>query len=389
MVSVKPFFFILKDVDLVDSFYILEFCDPKKKTCLRAIIDVMYLNQLEVRKAILDLFYELFEINQPTWSDEVLVALTSIDPSNFLSMWRLTDGFVAAEGKSILPSLRNNVPNICDTHQALLIYCLIENGMIDALVAVIVDSDTFISIRSTILLAKILQIVYTMLPENICSDSISLSNLIQEASNGNPQAVKAISTLQAYQQLLRNRPAPVSLYLDLIIQNGHVYKSHLFKREINGNFYGSNDADEVPRGNTLRRPSMDNSRRSRDTESTFSDSIFPSSDMKIRQNILKFFEKYKESERLIKDSMIFSNVDCQKWDFDILLIIFRKKLLRSKNDETQLKLIKTLIAYYKPSSNKFSHIEISQGKFIQTNVLVGIELLDFLLGYLNELEYLR
>lgn len=367
--------------------FIAEFCDPKKKTCLRAIIDVMYLNQLEVRKAILDLFYELFEINQPTWSDEVSVALASIDPSNFLSMWRLTDGFVAAEGRSILPSLRNNVPNICDTHQALLVYCLIENGLIEALIAVIVDSDTFISIRSTILLAKILQIVYTMLPENICSESISLSNLIYEASKGNPQAVKAIATLQAYQQLLRNRPAPVSLYLDLIIQNGLVCKTELFKREINGTFYSSNI--DLTRGNTLRRASLDVSQRSRDAESSFSDSIFPSSDMRIRQNILKFFEKYKESERLIKDSLIFSQVDCQKWDFDILLIIFRNKLLRSKNDETQLRLIKTLIAYYKPSSNKFSHIETSQGKFIQSNVLVGIELLDFLLGFLNELEYLR
>lgn len=259
--------------------------------------------------------------------------------------------------------------------------------MIDALIAVIVDSDTFISIRSTILLAKILQVVYTMLPENICSDSISLSNLIYEASKGNQQAVKAVATLQSYQQLLRNRPAPVSLYLDLIIQNGLVCKSHLFRREVNGTFYCS--TVDLTRGNSLRRSSLDNSQRSRDGESSFSDSIFPSTETKIKQNILKFFEKFKESEKLIKESKIFTQVDCQKWDFDVLLIIFRNKLLSSKNDETQMKLIKTLITYYKPSSNKFSHVEISQGKFIQANVLVGIELLDFLLGYLNELEYLR
>jgi rapamycin-insensitive companion of mTOR len=370
-------------------YFILEFCNPRKKTCLRAIIDVMYLNQLEVRKAVLDLFYELFAINQPTWSDEVSVALGSIDPSNYQSSWGLTDGFVAAEGKSILPSLRNNVPNICDTHQALLIYCLIENGIIEALIDVIVNSDTFISIRSTILLAKILQIVNTTIPENLCYESIALPNLIYEAAKGNPQALKAISTLQSYQQLLRNRPAPISLYLDFVIQNGHICKTQLFNREICGTFFYST-LELARKGDSVkRRTSFDYTFKSRDNESINSDSIFPSSDMKMKSSILKFFEKFKESEKLIKDSMIFSHVDCQKWDFDILLILFRNNLLSTKIDETQIKLVKLLITYFKPSSNKFSHIEITQGKFFLSNVMVGIELIDFLIRSLNELEYLR
>lgn len=348
----------------------------------------MYLNQLEVRKAILDLFYELFTINQPTWSDEVSVALASIDPSNYQSSWGLMEGFVSAEGKSILPSLRNNVPNICDTHQALLIYCLIENGIIEALIDVIVNSDTFISIRSTILLAKILQVVNTTVPENLCFESVALPNLIYEASKGNPQALKAISTLQSYQQLLKNRPAPVSLYLDFIIQNGHICKTQLFNREICGSYYYS--TLDLSKKENKRRQSLDNTYKSRDSDSRFSDIIFQQSEQKIRHNILKFFEKFKESERLIKDSMIFTHVDCQKWDFDILLIVFRDNLLSaSKIDETQIKLVKTLITYFKPSSNKFSHIEINQGKFIQSNVMVGLELLDFLLRTSKELEYLR
>jgi hypothetical protein len=249
------------------------------------------------------------------------------------------------------------------------------------------NSDTFISIRSTILLAKILQIVNTTIPENLCYESIALPNLINEAANGNSQALKAISTLQSYQQLLRNRPAPVSMYLDFIIQNGHICKTQLFNREISGTFYYS--TVELSKRDSKRRTSFDNTLRSRDAESTTSDSFFPSSDVKTRSSILKFFEKFKESERLIKDSMIFSQVDCQKWDFDILLILFRNNLLNVKIDETQTKLVKLLITYYKPSSNKFSHIEIVQGKFIQSNVMVGIALLDFLLKSLNELEYLR
>lgn len=43
----------------------LEFCNPNKASGLKAIIDVLYLNQLEVRKAILDLMYELIGLPQP------------------------------------------------------------------------------------------------------------------------------------------------------------------------------------------------------------------------------------------------------------------------------------------------------------------------------------
>lgn len=59
------------------------------------------------------------------------------------------------EGKFILPSLAARSPNICEQHLALLLYCFLETGLLNALVEVVVSSDTFISVRATVLVGKL------------------------------------------------------------------------------------------------------------------------------------------------------------------------------------------------------------------------------------------
>jgi rapamycin-insensitive companion of mTOR len=381
----------------------LEFCNPNNNASgLKAIIDILYLNQLEVRKAILDLMYELLGLPQPAWTDEYSVALAAVDPSDYQDSWRLTEGFVAMEGRSILPSLASKVPNICEIHQAFLVYCFIENGLLNALTEVIVSSDTFISVRATILLAKLLQLIHTMLPADICSSSSALPTLISKAVDGNHQAKAAVSALQTYHQMLRSRPSACSLYLDVIIQNGDLIKTRLFKREIDAqqslsksaslslferirtDSIGSNDASgtfwdywDVLRDTTSLGGEADTS-KDRHKRSTL-----------LRQKVLGFFEKFRENERLIKDSLVLTHVDSKIWDWDIIYNIFRNKSLSTKFDENQLKFIKTLANYFKPSSNKFSHQELGLGRLLPPNVNVGIELIDYLLEHCDELEYMR
>lgn len=132
----------------------IEFCDPNRPSGLKAIVDVLYLNQLEVRKAILDLLYELLWLPQPVWTDEYSVALAAIDPAEYQDTWSLAEGFVAMEGRNVLPSLANCVPNICEIHTSLLLYCFLETGLLNALVEVVVSSDTFISVRATVLIGR-------------------------------------------------------------------------------------------------------------------------------------------------------------------------------------------------------------------------------------------
>lgn len=380
----------------------LEFCNPNKASGLKAIIDILYLNQLEVRKAILDLMYELIGLPQPAWTDEYSVALAAVDPSDYQDSWRLAEGFVAMEGRSVLPSLANKVPNICESHQAFLVYCFIENGLLNALVEVIVSSDTFISVRATILLARLLQMIHTMLPADICNTATSLPTLIAKACEGNHQAKAAVSALQQYHQMLRNRPAACSLYLDVIIQNGDLIKTRLFKREIDAQQSLSKSAS-LSLFDRIRTDSIGSNDASgtywdywdaeRDTTSLEGDTDTTKERSKrssmLRQKVLGFFEKFRENERLIRDSLVLTHVDPKMWDWDIVVTIFRNKSLSTKLDENQLKFIKTLTHYFKPSSNKFSHQELGLGRLLPPNVTVGIELIDYFLLQIDELEYMR
>jgi hypothetical protein len=48
-------------------------------------------------------FRNLFQV--PDWTDEFEVAMKTADPSAVRESWKLTDGFVASEGRDILPHL--------------------------------------------------------------------------------------------------------------------------------------------------------------------------------------------------------------------------------------------------------------------------------------------
>lgn len=111
-------------------------------------------------------------------------------------------------------------PNVCEQHLALQLYCFIETGLLNALVEVIVSNEVAVSLAATILLGKLLHLMHIRLPADICNTSPALPTLISHATQGNQRAIVAISALQSYHKMLRNRPASNSLFLDSIIQEG-------------------------------------------------------------------------------------------------------------------------------------------------------------------------
>jgi rapamycin-insensitive companion of mTOR len=127
----------------------------------------MYDIDFQVRGAVLELLYELLGLPLPTWTDEPDVALAAVDPSRFRDSWKLSDGFVAAEGRTILPSLTANCPNITELHLALLVYILLECGLHRALAETILSSDTFISVRAAVLLGALLHLAHSLLPPEV------------------------------------------------------------------------------------------------------------------------------------------------------------------------------------------------------------------------------
>ncbi|XP_065084940.1 rapamycin-insensitive companion of mTOR [Ochlerotatus camptorhynchus] len=405
----------------------IEFCNPAKPSGLKAIIDILYLNQLEVRKAVLDLLYELLGLPQLVWTDEYSVALSVVDPAEYQDSWRLNEGFVAAEGTSVLPSLASRVPNVSDIHLALLLYCFVENGLLNALVEVIISSDTFISVRATILLGKILHQMHLLLPAEICSatPSSTLPTLISKAMEGNHQAKAAIAALQQFHQMLQNRPASCSLFLDCIIQSGELINTRIFKRELSSQEtvplpatkYATLDSSSGFGTKRTRHDSVGSTGSSSgggggvggrlgylftgslplQNGSTLDDSATVTagkangvkrSSLK-RARFIQFFDNLKENERLIRDSNVLGNKDPNMWDWDIVITIFRSDSLGSKLDDQNTRFIKRIIDYFKPSNNRFSHQDLTgNSRQLPAYVTAALELLDWL-QQSQELECIR
>ena len=53
------------------------------------------------------------------------------DPSTQRESWRLVEGFVAEEGKAILPHLTRTRPNLVDNHMALILYAFINAQLLE------------------------------------------------------------------------------------------------------------------------------------------------------------------------------------------------------------------------------------------------------------------
>ncbi|XP_050075489.1 rapamycin-insensitive companion of mTOR [Anopheles maculipalpis] len=407
----------------------IEFCDPHRPSGLRALIDILYLNQLEIRKAVLDLLYELIGLPQPVWTDEYSVAMSVVDPAEYQDAWRLHEGFVAAEGTAILPSLAGAVPNLCEIHLALLLYCFVENGLLNALIEVIISSDTFISVRATILLARITHQLHCLLPAEICArtPTATLPMLVTRAIEGNHQARAAITALQQHHLMLQNRPASCSLYLDCIIQSGELINTRAFRRELvpptrmaghQGSGFGW-DTTNIPFkygtldglkrvrhdstgssgggsggvgglfGNLSWSNNYDGFVRDATRGSTRTGGTIKRTS---KRNVLQqLWASLTEGDRLLKESNVLAVKDANMWDWDIIITILRSDLLGMKLDEQNIRFVRRIVDYFKPSNNRFSHQDfahLNSNRQVPAYVTAGLELIDAMLQS-PELEYIR
>ncbi|CAK9816269.1 Rapamycin-insensitive companion of mTOR [Anthophora quadrimaculata] len=311
---------------------VLHFCRPDDNSGLKAIADMLYVEQLEVRGAVLELLYELLDLPLPTWTDEPDVALAAVDPSRARDSWKLSEGFVAAEGKYILPSLSSRCPNITEIHLALLVYALLECGLHRALAETIVSTDTFISVRAAVLLGALLHLAHSLLPPEVCDLTPPLPNLLEHASAGKHQALAAVTILERMHTMMRRRPAPASLFLDKLLQAG-----------------------------TWLRPTLPRRQR------TFS---------------RHWLRRESPTTPLLKDAHVLSFKDALAWNWPVVRSILRSRedTVRILHDSDHRLFIKRLIRYFKPCSNGYSRVELAtNANLAREATLAGCDLLNCLL----------
>ncbi|KAK6640058.1 hypothetical protein RUM43_008335 [Polyplax serrata] len=296
-------------------------CQPNNASGMKAIVDVLYLNQFEVRKAILELLYEIFGLGYEDWAGDVVPSLRSIDPFKYQDLWSLSEKFIVAEGKDILPHKAYSRPNLTEVHTALIVYSLLECGLLSALVEVII-TDAILSVQAVILLGFILNLSHKLLPPEIIELSPRLPTLVHYAANGQPrertQALMAVSFLCKIHEAFKNRPAPFSLFLHQLVYLSNWYKLRGVQ---------NNSEVLIKQQKSIRKKT---------------------SGMQI-----------KNVDDHIKESQILTLKDPTKWGWDHI-----RTSLKCQNDsfitleEPQHRnFIRKLMTFYKPSSDEYSSMK--------------------------------
>uniref|UniRef100_A0A671XTE3 RPTOR independent companion of MTOR, complex 2b n=1 Tax=Sparus aurata TaxID=8175 RepID=A0A671XTE3_SPAAU len=191
---------------------------------IQSLIGLLCIPNMEVRKGLLEVFYDIFQLVIPVGTADFNEALTSVDPSRFQDSWRLSDGFVASEAQTILPRRPCSRPNLMDNYLALVLSAFIKSGLLEGLVEVITSSDDAISIRATILLGELLHMANTILPHSHSHHLHCLPTLMNMAASFDiaPEkrlrASSAVNYLKCFHEKKKRGAKPYSLYLDHILR---------------------------------------------------------------------------------------------------------------------------------------------------------------------------
>ncbi|KAG7270643.1 hypothetical protein CRUP_010938 [Coryphaenoides rupestris] len=107
--------FLSSRMAIVAAFRIINLCKVGNSG-IQSLIGLLSIPNMEVRKGLLEVLYEIFRLPLPIATQDFTEALLSVDPSRCQDSWRLSDGFVAAEAKVILPHRARSTVAIYASH---------------------------------------------------------------------------------------------------------------------------------------------------------------------------------------------------------------------------------------------------------------------------------
>ncbi|KAL7836094.1 hypothetical protein AOLI_G00273780 [Acnodon oligacanthus] len=300
---------------------------------IQSLIGLLCIPNMEIRKALLEVLYEIFRLPVPMVTADFEEALHSIDPSRPQDSWRLGDGFVAAEAKVLLPHRARSRPDLLDNYLALILSTLISCGLLEGLVEVVTSSEDVLSVRATVLLGELLHMASSLLPHSHSHHLHCLPTLINMAASFDISPEKrlrasaAVTQLKRLHELKKRSAKPHSLYLQLILKQSSRRDSHRSHRD----------------GYIIK-----------DTE----DALMMS----------------------LRDSQILNHKQNLEWNWVLISTVLKwpNSNLRNYRDEQVHKFVRRLLYFYKPSSKLFCVLELEHPKAPQLT-LAGCQLINFLL----------
>ncbi|KAM9547668.1 rapamycin-insensitive companion of mTOR-like isoform 5-T5 [Salvelinus alpinus] len=316
---------------------------------IQSLIGLLSIPNVEVRKGLMEVLYEIFRLPLPIVTQDFTEALLSVDPSRCQDSWRLSDGFVAAEAKVLLPHRAR--PDLMDNYLALVLAAFISSCLLEGLVEVVTSSEDQISVRATILLGELLHMANTILPHSHSHHLHCLPTLINMAASFDIpkekrlRASAAVNHLKRFHDKKKQGPKPHSLYLDHIVRKSvsahHRRETHT---RVHRDIYAIKDTEEALMLN-------------------------------------------------LRDSQILNHKQNLDWNWLLIATILKwpNVNLRNNKDEQMHKFVRRLLYFYKPSSKLYAGLELDHPKARQLTV-VGCQFIEFLIesdedgqAYLEEL----
>uniref|UniRef100_A0A3Q3GEL0 RPTOR independent companion of MTOR, complex 2 a n=1 Tax=Labrus bergylta TaxID=56723 RepID=A0A3Q3GEL0_9LABR len=312
---------------------------------IQSLIGLLCIPNMEVRKGLLEVLYEIFRLPLPIVTQDFTEGLLSVDPARFQDTWRLSDGFVAAEAKVILPHRARSRPDLMDNYLAFVLSAFITSGLLEGLVEVVTSSDDQLAVRATILLGELLHMANTILPHSHSHHLHCLPTLINMAASFDiPQqkrlrASAAVNNLKRFHEKKKKGLKPHSLYLD-----------HIIRKSVSSH---------------SRRES--HSRAHRDIY------VIKDTEEALMMNL--------------RDSHILNHKQNLEWNWLLIATILKVRLPLYSTKE----FVRRLLYFYKPSSKLYAGLALDHPKSRQLTV-VGCQFVEFLMdsdedgqGYLEDL----
>ncbi|XP_056274171.1 rapamycin-insensitive companion of mTOR-like isoform X2 [Pseudoliparis swirei] len=318
---------------------------------IQSLIGLLCIPNMEVRKGLLEVLYEIFRLPVPVATQDFTEALLSVDPARFQDTWRLSDGFLAAEAKVILPHRARSRPDLMDNYLAFVLSAFISSGLLEGLVEVVTSSDDQLAVRATILLGELLHMANTILPHSHSHHLHCLPTLINMAASFDIaqqkrlRASAAVNNLKCFHEKKKKGLKPHSLYLDHII----------------------------------RKSVSSHSRRE--------------SHSRVHRDIYAIKDTEEALMLNLRDSHILNHKQNLEWNWLLIATILKwpHVNLRNNKDEHMHKFVRRLLYFYKPSSKLYGGLALDHPKARQLTV-VGCQFIEFLMesdedgqGYLEDL----
>ncbi|XP_039203875.1 rapamycin-insensitive companion of mTOR isoform X1 [Crotalus tigris] len=315
---------------------IISLCKPGNSG-IQSLIGVLCIPNMEVRRGLLEVLYDIFRLPLPVVTEEFVEALLSVDPSHFQDSWRLSDGFVAAEAKVILPHRARSRPDLMDNYLALVLSAFIRNGLLEGLVEVITSSNDHISVRATILLGELLHMANTILPHCHSHHLHCLPTLMNMAASFDIvkekrlRASAALNCLKRFHEMKKRGPKPYSLHLDHIVQKAMSTHQRRDQYRVQKDIFILKDTEEALLMN-------------------------------------------------LRDSQVLHHKENLEWNWNLIGTILKwpNINLKTNKDEQLHRFVRRLMYFYKPSSKLYANLDLDYAKSKQLTV-VGCQFTEFLL----------